>query len=108
MHDEGKEAWTISNEGGVPNESAERDIDLSRTTWRVPRTPECGVDMNELYRQSRSLRGLDPNVDERPRGVGAWKSIGDMRAAEPVREPKRELVAVTSDWSMDDDTIPFD
>lgn len=106
MHDEGKEAWTISNEGGVPNENAAKDIDLSRTTWRVPRTADGRVDMNALYRQSRSLRGLDPNVDDRPRGVGAWKSIGDMTAVAPVQEPNRELVAVTSDWSMDD--VPFD
>lgn len=106
MHDEGKEAWTISNEGGVPNESAERDIDLSRTTWRVPRTAEGGVDMAAMYRQSRTLRGLDPNVDARPRGVGTWRTIGDVIAPGPVREPERELVTATADWSVDD--VPFD
>ena len=103
-HDPYKERQLIADEGGVPNEAAPKDIDLSRTTWRVPRTPEGRVDMNELYRQSRILRELDPNVDARPKGVGSWKSPGDVMTLAP--EPEPELVAV-GDWSVDDDSIPF-
>jgi hypothetical protein len=99
-----QENWIIEQEGGVPNENAPKDIDLSRTTWRVPRTPEGRVDMNEMYRQSRILRGLDPNIDERPSGVGSWKTIGDV-IAPSMPEPERELVAA-GDWSVDD--VPFD
>jgi hypothetical protein len=77
-HDAYQESWVISQEGGVPNENAPKDIDMSRTTWSVPRTADGRVDMDALYRQSRVLRGLDPNVDERPTGVGSWKTIGEM------------------------------
>jgi len=108
-YDGTKEAWTISTEGGVPNENAPKDIDLTRTTWSVPRTAEGGVDMAAMYRQSRSLRGLDPNVDARPHDVGTWRTIGDVIAPGPVRQPARELVAASSehrpDWSVDD--TPF-
>jgi hypothetical protein len=82
---------------------------VRRTTWSVPRTPEGRVDIEALYRQSRVLRGLDPNIDERPRGVGEWKTLGDVMTAPP--EPKRELVTIgarASEWSVDDDDIPFD
>jgi hypothetical protein len=103
-YDAYQEQHVIANEGGVPNEAAPRDVDMSRTTWSVPRTPEGRVDVEALYRQSRVLRGLDPNVDDRPRGVGEWKTLGDVMTAP---EPKRELVAVgADDWSVDD--VPFD
>jgi hypothetical protein len=102
-----QEAHVIREEGGVPNENAPKEVDLSRRTWSVPRTADGRVDTEALYRQSRVLRGLDPNGDDRPRGVGEWKTLGDMMIA-PV-EPERELVAVGADddWSVDSDDIPF-
>ena len=106
-YDAYQERQVIADEGGVPNEAAAKDIDVSRTTWRVPRTPDGRVDTEAIYRQSRILRGLDPNGDDRPRGVGTWQTLGDVMAAP---EPARELVtsgARASEWSVDDDDIPF-
>lgn len=98
-YDAYQEQHVIANEGGIPNEAAPRDVDMSRVTWSVPRTPDGQVDTEAMYRQSRVLRGLDPNVDARPRGVGEWKTLGDVMTAP---EPERELVAAGSDWSVDD------
>ncbi len=49
------------------------------------RNPLTGkIDMELLYRKSRELRGLDPDVDERPRAVPGWKSAGHVAARELV------------------------
>lgn len=97
-----RERAVIAREGGVPNPNAARDVDLSRTTWRAPRTADGALDVDELYRQSRVLRGLDPNVDERPTEFGTFKTVGGR--TEP--EPARELATIGATDSMDD--VPFD
>lgn len=97
------EQHVIRQEGGIPNEAAPRDVDMSRTTWRVPRTTAGLVDTEAIYRQSRVLRGMDPNGDDRPRGVGEWKTLGDVMTAP---EPAKELVAAGSEWSIDD--VPWE
>lgn len=100
--DYGKEFRLIRDEGGVPNENATKDVDRSRTTWRVPRTAAGRVDMNAIYRESRLLRNLDPNVDGRPQGTGSWQTVADVLL--PVSEP--EMVPAGAAWSVDD--VPFD
>lgn len=79
--DPDREAWLINDEGGVPNPEPPREVDMSRVTWPAQlaslRDPETGrLDMDALYRLSRELRGLDPNIDERPAPVRGFTTIG--------------------------------
>lgn len=49
------------------------------------RNPATGrIDMDKLYRKSRELRGLDPDIDERPARVAGWKSAGRVTEREMV------------------------
>lgn len=79
-YDEQREREAIRLEGGVPNPAGAHEIDLRRVAWPAELAALCDpatgrVDMERLYRRSRELRGLDPEVDARPRPVAGWKTI---------------------------------
>lgn len=100
-YDQTKEQWLIRAEGGVPDPSGTSYMpDMSKTTWRLPRTEDGRPDMEALYQESRRLRGLPPG-DDRPRPVGGWQTIG--QAFTPPAAEVRELVAA----GVDDDGMPF-
>ena len=80
VYDEGRERYIIDYEGGAINQNADKVIDMSQQTWpqRMDelRDPTTGkIDMDKLYRHSRELRGLDPDIDERQKPVAGWKPI---------------------------------
>ncbi len=79
-HDIHKETITVGKHGGVPDPNADRQpqMDAQHNTWRAPRDENGRIDIEELYRQSRILRELDPTVDERPREVSGFHSIGSL------------------------------
>jgi hypothetical protein len=89
-HDPQKEQWLIASEGGVPDPNGTGYMpDMSKTTWRLPRTADGRPDMETLYQESRRLRGLPPG-DDRPRPVGGWQTIGSVLTS-------RELVVAGVD-----------
>lgn len=108
--DYSKEQMVIREEGGVPDPNGTDYMpDMSRTTWRLPRFADGRPDMGALYRESRVLRDLDPDVDKRPRPVGGWTTFGAVLAGampEPTApEPEPVLAGVTADsW---DDELTF-
>ncbi len=82
----GMEAKVIEEEGGVIDPNSDAGMpDMERTTWRVPRTEDGRVDMHALYVESRILRGLDPDGDDRPAGVAGFKTAGSALFAEARR-----------------------
>ena len=88
QYDVMKERSSIRLEGGVPDPTFPIEPDMSQVTWPARmaelRDPITGkIDGEKVYRLSRELRGLDPDVDERPSAVPGWKSVG------------RELVGAT-------------
>lgn len=88
-YDADAERRAIMIEGGVPNPDVNREIDMSTVTWparmAAMRDPQTGkIDMEQLYRLSRELRGLDPLVDERPANIAGWKAAGSVAAREMV------------------------
>lgn len=85
----GMERAAIRNYGGKrnPNGGPVR-VDMNAVTWPQQmdalRDPLTGrIDMDKLYRLSREMRGLDPDVDERPAAVSGWRALG--RSPEPAR-----------------------
>lgn len=89
VYDRDAELMTIADEHGVPDPRGRRDVDLSAITWPAQlhafRNPIAGrLDMDALYRTSRELRGLDPAIDERPRPVRGWATVGQV---EPIAAP---------------------
>ena len=86
-----RERGVIADEGGVPNAEYERHIDMDAQQWphqlAAMRDPLTGrIDMDALYRLSRELRGLDPNVDARPRAVSGFSTIGSRAAFDLTAE----------------------
>jgi hypothetical protein len=79
-HDPAKERATISRDGGVPDPNGEYVPDMTKSDWRLPRTIDGRPDLEALYRESRVLRGLDPDVDERPNAPAGWKTLGKVFA----------------------------
>lgn len=80
QYDRAKERGNILIEGGVPDPSFPIEPDMAHVTWPARmaklRDPDTGrLDMDALYRLSRELRGLDPNVDERIKPVAGWKTV---------------------------------
>lgn len=89
QYDAGKDAAAIRRYGGVPDPNADYQPDMTLVTWPARmdalRNPLTGrVDMDALYRLSRELRGLDPDIDERPANVRGWKAAGSVAAREMV------------------------
>lgn len=82
-YDQGRERDTIGRYGGVPNPTPARpDVtEVRLPDWLLAlRDPATGkIDMERFYRLSRELRGLDPDVDERPRPVRGFRSAGEAR-----------------------------
>ena len=81
-YDPALEQRAIARYGGVTNPSpvSQQEWVPGPDTWRLPRTADGRPDMDALYRMSRIMRKLDPDVDERPRQVGGWKTLGSMVA----------------------------
>lgn len=82
VYDERKEQARIIVRGGARLQAARREVDMNSVTWPARmaelRDPVTGrVDMDLLYRLSREMRGLDPDVDERVKPTAGWKTIGD-------------------------------
>lgn len=107
-HDYSKEQMLIREEGGVPDPNGTNYMpDMSKTTWRLPRTADGRPDMEAYYQESRRLRGLPPG-DDRPRAVPGWATFGDVLAGampEPQPEPTPEPVLVGAEsW---DDELTF-
>ena len=78
-YDYGKERHNIQQHGGVPGDN-DQQPDMTRSDWRAPRTADGRIDMDALYRESRILRGLDPDIDERPAGVRGFLTPADVLA----------------------------
>lgn len=89
VYDLSREQLVIRDEGGVPDPNDRTYMpDMSRTTWRLPRTADGRPDMDALYRESRRLRGLDPAVDERVRPAAGFASIASLfEGAEEIPAP---------------------
>lgn len=87
QYDANKDAAAIRRYGGVPDPNGDYAPDMTLVTWPARmdelRNPLTGrIDMEQLYRLSRELRGLDPNIDERPANVAGWKAAASV----PMRE----------------------
>lgn len=96
-----REAEMIAREGGVPDPAGGATPDMSATTWRLPRRSDGAPDIDALYRESRRLRGLDPDIDERMRPAAGWQPLAAAMA--PIAS-ERELVTI---GAGDDDDWPF-
>lgn len=71
------EQTAINREGGVPDPGSDAGMpDLDKRTWAVPRDANGRMDAEAWYRESRVLRDLDPNVDERPPAVPGFMNAG--------------------------------
>lgn len=76
----GMERAAIRNYGGQRNPNGgPREVDMSHVTWPermvALRGPDGRLDHDALYRLSREMRGLDPNVDERPPAVRGFANL---------------------------------
>lgn len=101
-YDYGREQSLIAAEGGVPDPAGTDYMpDMSKTTWRLPRTATGQPDMDAVYQESRRLRGLPPG-DDRERGSAGWRTMGDSMTLAAVVEQR---APATTD--PDDDEWPF-
>lgn len=84
-YDPQRENLNIQQYGGVEDQTREKRVTMGAQTWPDElagiRTA-AGLDMDALYRFSRELRGLDPDVDNRFRGgVAGWKTVNEIGIA---------------------------
>jgi hypothetical protein len=77
-YDPHKEVITVGRSGGVEDEDFDVQPDMAHSTWRAPRRDDGSIDIDALYRQSRILRKLDPDVDERQTGAAGFTSFGEL------------------------------
>lgn len=78
-YDPAAERRHIARFGGADDPDSGYALDADPDVpWFLPRRSDGTPDMDALYRQSRVLRGLDPDIDERPAAVPGWKSLRTM------------------------------
>lgn len=82
-YDADQERRSIKRSGGVRDEQNPPFVDKRKQTWPEKlasfRRENGEMDMAALYRYSRELRGLDPDVDERTKSkVPGFKTVGEV------------------------------
>jgi hypothetical protein len=93
------EGRTIAQRGGVPDPNGTRAPEHIRWTVQMPRRVDGRIDMDAIYRESRVLRKLDPNVDARLQPVAGFSTFGSILAESIERE--------TTIVAGRDDDVPF-